>query len=255
MKNSSKVKENVKMIKAVILAAGRGKRISAHMNNKPKPLIPIFGKTLIEYPLEALKENGIEECVIVVGYKAEKIREYLSDGEKYGLKIEYVYNPEFDDGNGVSLYHARQLLDENEPFLVLMADHLVDSEIIGKALQNIENKPLLCIDYSPKYPPQLKDATRVLINTEGYVRDIGKELTEWNGVDTGVFILDKRIFEAIEKVKEKTRASLSKCIKRMISDGVRLWACNVSELFWLDIDLPEDLEFAKKTLAEMKTFA
>jgi len=243
------------MIKAVILAAGRGKRISAHMNDKPKPLIPIFGKTLIEYPLEALKENGIEKCVIVVGYKAEKIREYLSDGKKYGLKIEYVYNPEFDDGNGVSLYYARQLLDENEPFLVLMADHLVDSEIVRKALQSIENKPLLCIDYSPKYSPQLKDATRVQVNAEGYVQDIGKELTEWNGVDTGVFILDKRIFEAIEKVKVKTRASLSKCIKRMISDGVKLWACNVSGLFWLDIDLPEDLEFAKKTLAEMKTLA
>ena len=243
------------MIKAVILAAGRGKRISAHMNDKPKPLIPIFGKPLIEYPLEALKENGIEKCVIVVGYKAEKIREYLGNGEKYGLKIEYVYNPEFDDGNGISLYYARQLLDENEPFLVLMADHLVDSEIVKRALQSIENKPLLCIDYSPKYSPQLKDATRVLINTEGYIQDIGKELTEWNGVDTGVFILDKRIFEAIEKVKGKTRASLSKCIKRMISDGVKLWACDVSGLFWLDIDLPEDLEFAEKTLAEMKTFA
>jgi len=255
LKNSFRVKENVKMIKAVILAAGRGKRISAHMNDKPKPLIPIFGKPLIEYPLEALKENGIEKCVIVVGYKAEKIREYLGNGEKYGLKIEYVYNPEFDDGNGVSLYYARQLLDENEPFLVLMADHLVDSEIVRRALQNIENKPLLCIDYSPKYSPQLKDATRVLINTEGYIQDIGKELTEWNGVDTGVFILDKRIFEAIEKVKGKTRASLSKCIKRMISDGVKLWACDVSGLFWLDIDLPEDLEFAEKTLAEMKTFA
>jgi len=255
LKNSFRVKENVKMIKAVILAAGRGKRISAHMNDKPKPLIPIFGKPLIEYPLEALKENGIEKCVIVVGYKAEKIREYLGNGEKYGLKIEYVYNPEFDDGNGVSLYYARQLLDENEPFLVLMADHLVDSEIVRRALQSIENKPLLCIDYSPKYSPQLKDATRVLVNTEGYIQDIGKELTEWNGVDTGVFILDKRIFEAIEKVKGKTRASLSKCIKRMISDGVKLWACDVSGLFWLDIDLPEDLEFAEKTLAEMKTFA
>jgi len=243
------------MIKAVILAAGQGKRISAHMNNKPKPLIPIFGKPLIEYPLEALKENGIEKCVIVVGYKAEKIREYLGNGEKYGLKIEYVYNPEFDDGNGISLYYARQLLDENEPFLVLMADHLVDSEIVKRALQSIENKPLLCIDYSPKYSPQLKDATRVLVNTEGYIQDIGKELTEWNGVDSGVFILDKRIFEAIEKVKGKTRASLSKCIKRMISDGVKLWACDVSGVFWLDIDLPEDLEFAEKTLAEMKTFA
>ena len=74
------------MIRAVILAAGKGKRISKYMDDKPKPLIPIFGKPLIEYPLEALSKNGVEECVIVVGYKAEAIRSYLGE-EKYGLKI------------------------------------------------------------------------------------------------------------------------------------------------------------------------
>ena len=245
------------MIKAVILAAGRGKRISTCMNEKPKPLIPIFGKPLIEYPLEALKENGIKECVVVVGYKAEKIREFLGNGEKYGIKIEYAYNPQYDNGNAVSLYHARKFLDGKKPFLVSMADHIVSPEIVKKALQCINDKPLICVDYSPKYSPQLKDATKVLISNEGYVQDIGKTLAEWNAVDTGVFILGQKIFKAIEKVREEasTRATLSNCIKRMISDGVKLKACDVSGIFWLDIDLPEDLEFAEKILAEMKTFA
>jgi len=80
---------------------------------------------------------------------------------------------------------------------------------------------------------------------------------ESNAVDTGGFILEQKIFKAIEKVREEasTRATLSNCIKRMISDGVKLKACDVSGIFWLDIDLPEDLEFAEKILAEMKTFA
>jgi len=245
------------MVKAVILAAGRGKRISACMNEKPKPLIPIFGKPLIEYPLTALKENGVKKCIVVVGYKAEKIREYLGSGEKYEIKIEYAYNPQYDDGNAVSLHYAKNFLERNEPFLVLMADHIVAPEIVGKALGCIENKPLICVDYSPKYPPQLKDATKVLVNDECCVQDIGKVLTKWNAIDTGVFVLDERIFKAIEKVREEASATatLSECIKRMISEGVKLRTCDVSGLFWLDIDLPEDLEFAEKILAEMKTFA
>ena len=205
----------------------------------------------------ALKENGVKKCIVIVGYKAEKIREYLGSGEKYEIKIEYAYNPQYDDGNAVSLYYAKNFLERNEPFLVLMADHIVDPEIVGKALGCIENKPLICVDYSPKYPPQLKDATKVLVNDECCVQDIGKVLTKWNAIDTGVFVLDERIFKAIEKVREEASATatLSECIKRMISEGVKLRTCDVSGLFWLDIDLPEDLEFAEKILAEMKTFA
>ena len=245
------------MIRAVILAAGRGKRISTCMNEKPKPLIPIFGKPLIEYPLEALKKNSVKECIVVVGYKAEKIRNFLGNGEKYGVKIEYAYNPQYDNGNAVSLYHARNFLHEDEPFLVLMADHIVSPEIVKKVIEHVDDKPLLCVDYSPKYSPQLKDATKVLVDEEGCIQIIGKTLSEWNAVDTGVFILDQKIFKAIEKVREEasTRATLSNCIKRMISEDVKLKACDVSGLFWLDIDLPEDLEFAEKILAEMKTIA
>jgi len=242
------------MIKAVILAAGKGKRISKYMDDKPKPLIPIFGKPLIEYPLEALSKNGVEECVIVVGYKAEAIRSYLGE-EKYGLKIRYVYNPVYENGNGISLYTTKENFEKSESFLVLMADHLVDPRIIEKALKNVEKNPLLCVDRSPKYNSQLKDATKVLVNDEGFIQNIGKNLTEWNAVDTGVFILNAKIFEAVEKVKEKPPVTVSKCLRQMIHSEIQLWACDVSGLFWLDIDLPEDLEFAEKISAEMTTVA
>ncbi|RLI18693.1 hypothetical protein DRO54_09810 [Candidatus Bathyarchaeota archaeon] len=242
------------MIKAVILAAGKGKRISKYMNDKPKPLIPIFGKPLIEYPLEALSKNDVEECIIVVGYKAEAIRNYLGE-EKYTLKFRYVYNPAYENGNGISLYTAKEIFEDSEPFLVLMADHLIDPKIVEKALKHIDKNPLLCVDYSPKYNSQLKDATKVLVNEKGFIQNIGKNLTKWNAVDTGVFILNAKIFESIEKVKENPPVTVSKCLRQMIHDGTWLWACDASGLFWLDIDLPEDLEFAEKILAEMTTVA
>ena len=242
------------MIKAVILAAGRGKRISKCMNDKPKPLIPIFGKPLIEYPLEALSKNDIEECIIVVGYKAEVIQNYLGK-EKYNIKIRYVYNPAYEEGNGISLYVTRKFFENSESFLVLMADHVVTAEIVKKAIEHVGKSPLLCVDRSPKYDSQLKDATKVLVNDKGFIQNIGKNLTEWNAIDTGVFILNGRIFEEIEKVKENPPVTVSKCLRQMIQDDIPFWACDVSGLFWLDIDLPEDLEFAEKILAEMTSIA
>ena len=240
---------NVRMIKAVILAAGRGKRLNSLLNGKPKPLLNLFGKTLIEYPLEALRKNRIDECIVVTGYMAGALREYLGSGEKYGIKIDYVHNPNYEDGNGLSLYAAKGSLKNHDFFLVLMADHLIDPKIVKIALDNVKHAPLLCVDYSPCYPSQLKDATKVLVDEKGFIKDIGKNIDSWNAIDTGVFILDKRIFEAIRQIKDEKSLTLSRCIQQLVRNKVSIWACDVSGLFWLDIDLPEDLKFAEEILS------
>jgi len=240
------------MVKAVILAAGRGKRIAPLTDTKPKPLLHIFGRPLIERSIDVLKESGINECVIVTGYMAGAIRNHLGKGERYGVKISYVHNPAYEDGNGLSLYSAKKLLKGNGPFIVLMADHLIDSQIVRKALENVEKEPLLCVDHTPSYRPQLKDATRVLVNGEGFIKDIGKSIPKWNCVDAGVLILDKRVFEAIESMGCESNLSLSNCIKQMVGMRVPVWTCDISGLFWLDIDFPEDVAFAEKLLAERR---
>jgi len=242
--------ENVKMVKAVILAAGRGKRIAPLTDVKPKPLLPIFGKPLIEHSLDALRKNEITECVIVTGYMAEKLRKHLEMGEKHGIRISYVYNPAYEDGNGLSLYAARSLLGDGQPFMVLMADHLIDPKIVHKALENVGKEPLLCVDYSPSHPPQLKDATKVLVDDRGFISDVGKDIPRWNCIDAGVLVLDKRFFEAVEPIKSEEKLTLSKCLNRMISLGIPIWACDISGLLWLDIDFPEDIAFAEKLLVK-----
>lgn len=239
------------MVDAVILAAGRGERMASFTNDKPKPLISIAGKTLIERSIEALKKAGVNKCIIVTGYKSETIRKHVGNGEKYDVKIRFVYNPFYENGNALSLYTAKKVLEDNEPFLVLMADHLIDPTLIKRALHQIRNEPLLCVDYFPKYPSQLKDATKVFVNQRGFVEDIGKEILQWNAVDTGVFILDNKIFEAIEQGGKKYPSTLSEHVKYMINNLAPLSACDVSGLFWLDIDLPEDVALAMEILKGM----
>ena len=240
------------MVKAVILAAGQGKRIAESLNGKPKPLLHIFGKALIEYPLSALEKNSIEECIIVTGYMADSIKNYFEDRRNYRIKIRFIHNPNYECENGYSLYSAKKFLENDEWFLVLMADHLIDSKIVRKALEEIENAPLLCTDASPKYFSQLKDATRVLVNRDGFIENIGKNIAEWNALDTGVFILNGEIFRVIEGIKDKCSLTLARCVKSMIQSGVPLWSCDVSGFFWLDVDVPKDIDLADKILREIQ---
>jgi len=191
----------------------------------------------------------VEDIIIVTGYLSHSIHEYFGDGSKFHVKIRYAYNSVYKNGNGTSLQVAQALLAKDEAFLLLMSDHLIDVNIVNKALRNVERRPLLCVDREPRYPSQVKDATRVLVNSEGYIVNIGKEITCWNGVDTGVFLLDNNVFEMMEQAEKSSHlVTTSSCIKRMIANGKPLWACDVSRLFWLDIDTVDNLKNAELIL-------
>jgi len=238
---------------AVILAAGCGERLLPLTRTSPKPLIPVLGKPLLRYTIETLREAAVEDLIIITGYLNHSIQEYFGDGSEFHVKIRYAYNPVYKNGNGTSLKVAQELLAEDEPFLLLMSDHLIDVNIVNKAARNVEHKPLLCVDRQPRYPLQIKDATRVLVNSEGYIVNIGKDITRWNGVDTGVFLLDNNIFEVMEQAEKSSHfVTISDCIKGMITNGKPLWACDVSRLFWLDVDTVDDLKNAELILQEGK---
>lgn len=113
-------------MKAMILAAGRGKRLRPLTDTIPKPLIKIAGHSLIEYRLQALAKAGINEVVINVAYQAKQIIQALGDGRRYGVDIHYSCEPEtgaLETGGGV--YQALPLLGE-QPFLVLNSDYWTD---------------------------------------------------------------------------------------------------------------------------------
>jgi choline kinase len=130
-----------------------------------------------------------------------------------------------------------------------MSDYLIDKAIVKKALENLDRAPVLCVDRSPRYSLRIKDSTKVLIDSYGFITDIGKEIPSWNAIDTGVFLLNDRIFQIIEPVQMKRRIApltLNYCAKQMIAADNPLWACDVSGNLWLDIDTPEDMALAEK---------
>jgi len=88
----------------------------------PKVLLPVNDKALISYPIEALVAAGISEIAIVVGYLGDKVVEVLGNGDNFGVKIQYIFNPDYLGGNAISVFKARDWA-QGDPIVLCMGDH------------------------------------------------------------------------------------------------------------------------------------
>ncbi|WP_322796294.1 NTP transferase domain-containing protein, partial [Tepidiforma sp.] len=118
---------------AVILAAGDGGRLGALTADLPKPLVPVGGRPLISYTLDALRAAGIQRAAVVLGYRAGQLGETLAR-EPHGLELAFLYNARFREGASLSLRTARQFTG-SDPFLLLMADHLLSAPILSRLVE------------------------------------------------------------------------------------------------------------------------
>jgi choline kinase len=235
----------------VILAAGDGTRLAPLTSHCPKPLIRVLDRPLLDYTLASFVASGIRDLIIVVGYRAEEIRAWVGDGQRYGARVSYVFNPDYERENALSLRAAQVAVGE-QPFVLSMADNLTSADILRTLLRRRVCADTLCVDRRARYAPQLNDATRVWVNRRGAITRIGKGLTRWNAVDTGVFFFTPRIFEAIDALQAagNSNPNISQSVTRLIEAGEGLHACDVSGLWWTDVDTLEDLRNVEAELAQ-----
>ncbi|RLJ07439.1 MAG: nucleotidyltransferase [Candidatus Aenigmatarchaeota archaeon] len=233
-------------MKGLIIAAGDGTRMGELTQERPKPLISILGKPLIERIILAAKKAGIRSFVVVTGYLGEKIRRRLGNGRKLGVKIRYVSNPEWERENGLSVLKAKKLLGK-ENFILMMSDHLFEPKIIKKLKRiRIRDGCVLAVDKSPEYYIDLDDATKV-VTRNGKILRIGKDLKRFNAVDCGIFLCTPRIFDALENSIERGDETLSGGIRLLARQG-KMRAMDIGDAFWMDIDTPWDCEKAEDIL-------
>lgn len=235
-------------MKAVILAAGDGTRLRQYTNGRPKQLVKLLGLALVERVLLAARQAGIRDFVIVLGYRPELIRRRLGDGSRYGVRIEYVINPDWERGNGSSLLAAEEALQGESRFLVLMSDHIVDPEIIRMALEHAPQgeECVLCVDSELRHIVDLEDATKVRLEG-GKITDIGKGIERFDAVDTGVFVFSPLIFEALRRADGGGSLGLTDGVREIVKMG-KLRAVNIGGRFWVDVDREEALQAAEQQL-------
>ena len=170
-------------MQALMLAAGMGKRLGRFTKDSTKCMVPVNGKTLIEYAIEALIELQIKKFVLVVGYKAEVLKEFIA--QKFpqerlqGLAIEYVENPWYDTTNNIySLYLARDYLIQDDT-LLLESDLIFKHSVLEQVLASNEKN----IAVVSKYEPWM-DGTCVLMNPSNeIVGMIDKAGFNWNNME------------------------------------------------------------------------
>ncbi len=234
-------------VKAVVLAAGDGGRLGSHTAGTPKPLVPVGGRDIISYTLDALRVAGVREAVVVLGYRGVQVRDALAR-DPHGLQLDYAWNAEFHGGASLSLRAARPCLP-SRPFLLLMADHLLSPGIIRRLIDEWQpgGPSLVATDAASWADAYIDEATRVAIDpATGMVAAIGKRLPRWDALDTGAFLLAPSAWEAVDAAPRE--CELSEVFGRLVMDR-QLAAVDVTGETWYDIDTEDDLEAAGRMLA------
>ena len=217
-------------MKAIILAAGEGKRLRPFTETMPKVMIPIANKPILEHVFEAVKKSGIDEVICVVGYKKEVIMEYFKDYKK--VKITYV-TQEKQLGTAHALLQAKNKI--NGSFIVLAGDNIIDSKSILKLVNDKSNYSILIKEHTN---PSKYGAVFI---EKGFLRQIVEKPKEGSAryISTGIYKLPKTVFNKIEKLTKEGTYDLSSVIQSIQEEGIDINTILAGE--WMDIVYPWDI--------------
>jgi NDP-sugar pyrophosphorylase family protein len=236
--------------KAVLFAAGRGKRLGEITANTPKPMLEIAGAPLIEHVVHVLVHAGVHEFAIVVGYLGEQIEEWCRDysARMPHLTITPICQLELN-GTGGAMLAAEALVHSEERFIFGWGDILMDRANYPRFVEHARHDEydlLLAVN-------RVKDPFRgaaVYIDTEMRVKALeekppeGTAKTEWN--NAGLFASGPILFDYVKRLELSPRGEyeLPVAISKMIADGLNVRAVDMRG-FWSDIGTPADLEAAR----------
>jgi choline kinase len=233
---------------AVILMAGVGSRLGTAGGALAKPLVPIAGRPLICYTLDALLRAGIRTVHAVMGGNSERLGAALAPLFPAGLRFSTIINPEWQKQNGVSVLAAAGHVQA--PFLLAMGDHLFDFALLEALLAGADPIQVnLAVDRKVDSIFDLDDATKVKADGDRLI-EIGKQLSAYNAIDTGVFVCPAEIFTYLKAAQRDGDCSLSDGVRLMAADG-KVRAVDIGDAWWQDVDTPEMLARAEQESARL----
>lgn len=227
--------------------AGSGSRLRQALGETiPKPLLPVLGRPLISYTLEALDQAGVRKLTVVVGYESDRLTAPLKELVDPRMELSFIENSDWKKQNGISLLSAEEKM--NAPFILTMADHLFDASVLETLIDQAKPDALnLAIDRKVNSIFDLDDAMKVQTDGE-FVREIGKSLTSYDAIDTGVFVCPAEIFLYLKAARKNDDCSLADGVRLMAHDG-KVRAVDIGDAWWQDVDTPEMLARATAELS------
>lgn len=230
----------------MILAAGNGDRFRTQTRDS-KLLQPLLGRPILLRTLEAAHDAGVQAVTLVVGYQAERVRALVERGAPPGLRLSFAYNAEWELENGVSVLAARRFARGGR-FALLMGDHVFEPRVLRRMLHLAagDDDSLLAVDARPATPEQIAEATKVRRQGSRIVA-IGKDLTDFDALDTGLFVCSPLLFDALEIARAQGDTTLSGGIRQLAARGL-MHAMEIGDAAWCDIDTRSDLAAAEALL-------
>ena len=217
-------------MKCVILAAGEGKRVHPLTYTRPKVMLPIANKPIIEWNLKNAIEAGFKDFVFVVAYKSEMVRNYFGNGKNWGINIEYV-----NQGQALGTAHAIRIVEKFvDDFVVLSGDTIFGKQDIKNIMENRNCIGLVSVENAKDYGTVEIRNNNVLKIHEKMDRPVTKT------INAGIYHFDKKIFDYISKTKKSIRGEYE------ITDSINLMLENKNLLGvylkeWKDVVYPWDL--------------
>jgi len=226
-------------MKAVVLAAGEGRRLRPFTETMPKVMLPVANKPILEHVLNALKNSGVTEVILVVGYKKEVIMDYFKDYKE--PKIIYVEQDK-QLGTAHALSKAKNFIKNH--FIVVPGDNIIDKKSVTKLVQDKSDYSILI----KEYPHPSKYG--VVFIKDGKLKEIVEKPAEDIGrfISTGIYKLPKTIFKEIEECRLQNIFDLSSVIQNLIEKGKTI--NTILADFWMDIVYPWDLIYVNENLIQ-----
>ena len=242
------------MKKAIILSAGQGSRLGHLTDDKPKCLIDFNGRTLLDRQLDALAANGVEEAVVVTGFRDDQIEAALERRGGAGPRVRTVYNPFYKVADNLgSLFVAKAEIEGD--VLVWNGDTLVSDELMAKVVGNRDQSGIcVTIDRKDGYD---EDDMKVVVDDEGRLHAIGKRLPmkDVNAESIGLLAFRgdgaqtfRRAIERAIRTTEGTTIWYLRVIHQVAQEGP-VWTLDIKDHEWGEVDFPEDVEAANALTA------
>lgn len=231
--------------KAIVLAAGQGTRLGGQ---NPKALYPLLGIPILIRTLHNLRAVGIQHIYIVVGFKGDLVRREIERYEIFKNTVHCIENPLWEKGNGVSVLAAEPYV--TEPFILTMCDHIYPAKILQNLMQDADLN-LACnlmVDFNLERIRDRDEATRVLVKDDKIVQ-IGKRISFYNAIDTGIFLALPQLFDALHKAVTQGADTLSDGVQILAESG-NAGTCSIGEYPWQDVDTPQDIHWAERILLQ-----
>lgn len=228
--------------KAVLLAAGKGTRMRELTNDLPKPMIAVRGQPILRHIVDGLKAAGVTHFQIIVGYRADVVRDYFGDGSQFGISVEYT-TQEVQDGTGRVVELARDFAGA-DPFVLSYGDILIDPANYQRLVSLNDAEALVSVKHNPG---EIAKGGAVFVNERFEMTDLrekpkpGEPTSPW--YNAGVYAFRPSIFEFTAKLEKSPRGEyeLTDAIRALaLSDGRKV---QVIELAgdWADVRDPEVL--------------